>query len=238
MAKYTYQYACGHGTGVVSLFGKNAERERKLAWYADNMVCPDCYKAQQQAAESKAEKVAVVKYYAASIPLFSVVVYGQTFENKEKLKELGFVFADDYEEGIKGLFSISKPKKAWQRMFQAKNETELFENIEKIVADVAELGYVFKNNSINLLDMGLLQTQWAKIAEHKANKPAYNGCFEFMKDRHGEDYHQKWNGKIYGHSGQYNYYIDNKKYNMTDEQKAAIETYRAAFAKWQETFTS
>ena len=33
MAKYSYSYACGHGTGSVSLFGKGADRERKLAWY-------------------------------------------------------------------------------------------------------------------------------------------------------------------------------------------------------------
>jgi hypothetical protein len=40
--KYDVTYQCGH-TGVVELYGPNAERERKLAWYA-NGICPDCYK--------------------------------------------------------------------------------------------------------------------------------------------------------------------------------------------------
>nr|DAT67045.1 MAG TPA: Integrase [Caudoviricetes sp.] len=59
MAKYSYSYACGHGTGSVSLFGKSADRERKLAWYEQNMVCPECYKKQQAAADEAAEQVAV-----------------------------------------------------------------------------------------------------------------------------------------------------------------------------------
>lgn len=82
MAKYSYSYACGHGTGSVSLFGKSADRERKLAWYEQNMVCPECYKKQQATADEAAEQVAVIKYRMGSVPLFSVVVHGRTLANK------------------------------------------------------------------------------------------------------------------------------------------------------------
>lgn len=41
--KYTVTFSCGH-TGVVELFGKSADREKKLEWYQDTAVCPDCYK--------------------------------------------------------------------------------------------------------------------------------------------------------------------------------------------------
>lgn len=41
--KYDVKFACGH-TSTVELFGKTAERERKIAFYEKNYLCPDCYK--------------------------------------------------------------------------------------------------------------------------------------------------------------------------------------------------
>lgn len=55
MAKYTVTYSCGHD-GVVELFGPGKERERKLEWYRDVAVCPECYKAQKQAEVAKANE--------------------------------------------------------------------------------------------------------------------------------------------------------------------------------------
>lgn len=46
--KYDIVYKCGH-MGTVELFGKNAERERKLQWYRTQAVCPDCYAAEKRA---------------------------------------------------------------------------------------------------------------------------------------------------------------------------------------------
>lgn len=51
--KYTVTYACGHD-GVVNLFGKAAERERKLAWLA-TCDCVDCRRAKQMDAAAAAE---------------------------------------------------------------------------------------------------------------------------------------------------------------------------------------
>lgn len=44
MAKYEAKFSCGH-TAEVTLFGPYAERDRKLAWYAESGLCPECYKA-------------------------------------------------------------------------------------------------------------------------------------------------------------------------------------------------
>lgn len=41
--KYDVKFACGH-TSTIELFGKAAERERKIAFYEKNYLCPDCYK--------------------------------------------------------------------------------------------------------------------------------------------------------------------------------------------------
>lgn len=43
MAQYTINYSCGH-KGIVNLFGKYDERERKIAWL-ERQECPECEKA-------------------------------------------------------------------------------------------------------------------------------------------------------------------------------------------------
>lgn len=43
--KYDVTYGCGHQE-VVELFGKTADRERKLAWMA-TAECPCCYRKRQ-----------------------------------------------------------------------------------------------------------------------------------------------------------------------------------------------
>ncbi len=40
MAKYTVTYKCGH-TAEVQLYGKEAERQRKIKWYS-TILCPEC----------------------------------------------------------------------------------------------------------------------------------------------------------------------------------------------------
>lgn len=46
MAKYTVTYKCGH-TAEVQLYGKYADREKKIAWYA-TINCPDCEASEQK----------------------------------------------------------------------------------------------------------------------------------------------------------------------------------------------
>lgn len=46
MAKYKITYKCGH-TAEVQLYGKYADREKKIAWYA-TINCPDCEASEQR----------------------------------------------------------------------------------------------------------------------------------------------------------------------------------------------
>ena len=39
-------FSCGH-TVEVQLFGSNKDRERKIKWYEESALCPECYKRQQ-----------------------------------------------------------------------------------------------------------------------------------------------------------------------------------------------
>ena len=56
MAKYTIHHTCGHDV-TVQLFGKYADRERRIA-YLQTLECEECRRAEQAAAvaEAKAER--------------------------------------------------------------------------------------------------------------------------------------------------------------------------------------
>ena len=41
--KYYVTFSCGH-EGEVNLYGKAAERDRRIAWYEKEGICPDYYR--------------------------------------------------------------------------------------------------------------------------------------------------------------------------------------------------
>lgn len=43
--KYNVTFACGHD-GRIDIVGPTKERDRKVAWYEQNRVCPACYAAE------------------------------------------------------------------------------------------------------------------------------------------------------------------------------------------------
>lgn len=55
--KYEIEYACGH-TGTVQLFGKTADRERKVKWL-ETQICPACEHAEIE--KRRAEEATAAK---------------------------------------------------------------------------------------------------------------------------------------------------------------------------------
>ena len=47
MAWYEIEYKCGH-TDRMQLYGPYAERNRKIEWYKENVICPACKAARQK----------------------------------------------------------------------------------------------------------------------------------------------------------------------------------------------
>lgn len=45
--KYTVKFSCGH-EAEIELFGPTKERERKIKYYEQYGVCPDCYREQKE----------------------------------------------------------------------------------------------------------------------------------------------------------------------------------------------
>lgn len=45
--KVDITFSCGH-EGTIEVFGKSEERERKIKYFEEYGLCPDCYKAEKQ----------------------------------------------------------------------------------------------------------------------------------------------------------------------------------------------
>lgn len=56
--KYDIVYACGHA-GVIQIYGKSADRDRKIKWMETNCLCPNC-----QANENKKRTEIAIKEMA------------------------------------------------------------------------------------------------------------------------------------------------------------------------------
>ena len=77
--KYEIEYACGH-TGTVQLFGKTADRERKVKWLK-TQLCPACEKAEREKRYDAEAKEAKEKADELGLP---------ELQGSEKMEQLGF----------------------------------------------------------------------------------------------------------------------------------------------------
>lgn len=60
MAKYQVTFSCGH-TEQKELVGKGKERESRIAYWGENGLCTDCYKAEQDAKRARENAEAAQK---------------------------------------------------------------------------------------------------------------------------------------------------------------------------------
>ena len=67
MAKYDVTMSCGH-VQTVQLFGKETDRDKKIAWFEKHGLCTECYKAQKEAERAEATAKAAEKAIANNLP--------------------------------------------------------------------------------------------------------------------------------------------------------------------------
>ena len=81
--KYDVKFACGH-TSTIELFGKMADRERRIAFYEKNYLCPDCYKDMKEE-EKKMNCIEVEMSYKEYKESYAeCVIKAGTYDKKEK----------------------------------------------------------------------------------------------------------------------------------------------------------
>lgn len=247
MAQYTYNYACGHGQGVARLFGKNTERERKLAWMEKTYVCPECYKKQKAEEDAAAPKTAILHLSVYQDVYLSIEVQGQIQAHKQALYDLGYRWSDAMGDGLLALFS--PPKRALQKIEICPDFDDLKSIANRMTDEIKAIGYkVVKIPSD--LDVFAARHYYQKKAERKeAEKQAKLAAAKAREEKQAaikkvieseekmwpplnppqwyqdiQTSNKYWNNKIYG-SDKYGWriYIDGKEIRLSVEQKTAYD---------------
>lgn len=114
--KYTVTYSCGH-TGTVQLYGKTEERERKIKYYEEYGLCPECYKKQKQEENEKMGLLlcSTIEYELSGKGEIQVRLSfrGDTKPHKEEIKALGYRWTvlDDTQ-----ILSTARPEMGWVKI--------------------------------------------------------------------------------------------------------------------------
>lgn len=251
MAQYTYPYLCGHGHGTVRLYGKESDRQRKLAWYADTFVCPECYKKQKAEEDAAAPKTASLHLAVYGGVYQSIQVHGQLAANKEALKQLGYRWSDDLDGG---LLAFLRPQK---RVLQKWTPVESIDDIKRTAKqwadELAELGYKITAVPTLIDQQGArayfdyaakkaAEEQQQKEAAEKAEAekqekikrldPKPNPPAWYKQLRESKKY---WNGKFYGNDKRgWRVYLDGDETKVSAEDKERYERWRDELKEWQD----
>lgn len=224
--KYTVTYSCGH-TGTVQLYGKTEERERKIKYYEEYGLCPECYKKQKQEENEKMGLVlcSTIEYELSRKGEIQVRLSfrGDTKLHKNEIKALGYRWTvlDDTQ-----ILSTARPKMGWAKIVPYECMKEEKEKALSIGAREAtmEEKLMQKNKFEEMLAAQILfkkqhgkelqkqQEQEEKLTDLLKEEP------DFIKGK-------RWNQKIYGKAGNYSIYPDGEKINISDEQAETLKDY-------------
>lgn len=233
MAKYTISYKCGHGSYEKQLYGKETERQRYIAWAEDNMLCPDCYKTKARADDAAAEQIASI--HTSSIePVLICIVRGRIEANQDALRALGFEW-QRIDTGAFALLATKLPPKSFAVVKTLGSLAEGEKWVEEMARKLSAIGYRMEI-AATALDLSFVaRTLERRQAAMSANpKPARPAWYQALRDATPN---ATWNGKVYGKAGAWKIYISNVEHQISDAQKAELDTYQAeltAYRKAQE----
>ena len=227
MAKYTILMSCGH-EDTIELFGKTADRERKIEYFKSSGLCKECYKKQMQ----QKEEAEGLIFNATVLPyiddddgniLLNVWFSGNTKPYKDDIKSLGG-YRWSERESADDFFSVNKPPMCWSKIIKLDDINEEVTKATSIGADnvISDSGlFAMVHYQIALEKQKEWREKKDKIA--KIEKPS---CPPVIKGH-------KWNQKIYGKSGNYSIYPDGEKVSITDEEAEEIKLYLVAKAEYK-----
>ena len=252
MAKYAYKYACGHGIGSVVLYGKEDDRRRKLEWYGDNFVCPECFKKQKEEEDAAAPMTASLAFAICSDVVMSVQVQGRLKQNKEALKEAGYRWQDEMTGGL--LHLLSKPKLVLQKTAVVGS----IEEIKKIALawkeELFKLGYTITRFPNHLEELSVREhfkhqaekkrKEEERIAEEKAKAMKKQETIKKLDPepkppawlKEIQENKKYWNGKFYSgrKKGRCRIYVDNEETSVSTEEKEQYEKWCNDLKEWKE----
>lgn len=244
MAWYTVNHSCGHEQRV-QLYGKTSDRESKIEWMS-RQDCPACWGAKKREAEAlKPIEMSIqmngLDRDAQGHLITEVVLTGGTQPRKNEIKALGYKWTE-VRGGAMNLLSAKKAEMAWVKTLRTLDLVD--ENSvawQTIKSDAATLGVENVKNTMSVIDLEMArqsvqkEQEAATAAADKAAKiaaiakPQRPACHPCVAHPEG-----KWNGNYYGNEKRgWEYYVNNVKYKLTNEEYAVCMAYREAFAAYK-----
>ena len=185
-------------------------------WAEQNYTqCPQCWGKEQRKKENEKPLTLTININPFELENPIVLVFtGNTMENKDNIKSIGYYWQEQPMIGTLGLFD--RRKLNW-------NKRTTIDDLDNEIQKAESIGAKIENK---ITDIDLIAYNQVKEKEQqKQNKKA-----EFLKDIQKPicpDILQgkKWNQKIYGRSGSYCFYCNNEKISITDQEAKEIEKY-------------
>ena len=128
----------------MQLYGKNADPERRLAWYRESALCPECFKAKKRQEEKEAGLCVAfrtgVDPRTGELSLFAVFE-GDTYPSKDAIKALGARWSDEYpsDNALRDLIRFDAPPKRWCARLDEDALPAFLAGIEALGAKVVEM---------------------------------------------------------------------------------------------------
>lgn len=117
MAKYQIKHKCGHLVEVV-LFGKHADRAKRIDYLEKNKSCLECWKKENR--ENNTLPNIMVRQIPNDPENLEMIYYGNTYWMRHELKSWGFQFSE-FELDAIGMENtptgwIPTAKKGWSKI--------------------------------------------------------------------------------------------------------------------------
>lgn len=215
--KYNVTFSCGH-KGIVDLFGKHEDREKKISYFEKFGLCKSCYikKKENEPLSYFATVLLDLEENTGNIQV-AVWFEGGTNKYKDQIKAIGkYRFSDESP--------IKLGEWTWNKTIRM---SELEEEMKKAKEIGAKIRFTIESisQSANYKMALKRQERWEDLYDELSGKKP--DVPEILKGH-------KWNHKIYGIKGKYSIYIDGEKQSIDDDTAKKLEEY----IKKKEKFTA
>lgn len=216
-------------------------------------LCASCY-GKKMIADEKAKGLYVEVRLDSISPYFTnsteqlensivIIFFGDTFPYKDKIKELGGKWTDQYPEGfLADLFTMGDHSRLsrWIIRCSTENLEEKLKSVEAIGARIEKLPDKMEIKMHHAMEQETRkklaeetkereekQKEWQKELDALGPLPGWPDEILAIWPKGG-----KWNGTVYG-KGRYRVYFSGEEVVITAKQKKLFETTYAARQEWR-----
>lgn len=224
MAKYDVKFMCGH-IKTVDLSGKESDRQRKIAWLESSCNCSQCEEKKALEASQARKELLLRNGFAFSFSgTEKQIAYAEDIVGNALANIINSESANDEYRIIAAKMLVAGMAAYKGVDFRSaksviENKAKIENYVEGAIASLSrtEISEKTLENMKKMLNdaESLINTTPAAPTAAEPTVPA------LIKGK-------RWNGKVYGKSGNHSIYLDSVKTIITDEQAAELEAYTAA----------